>query len=234
MAVTTKQLLNNALTVLGEDVIAAGDSSLTEAYHLLLLEFANFIKEEVEEAHNWRALRSVESVTVVANTTNIAITNANERSRLVRVLDDIKGREVPLIFDVTDTANPIPLREMDLSEVIRRNQADDTQGTPVYFALDNTSGDGLSLYVHPRPSVNTDIDITLVIPQDPLVFDSLDTVISLPTRAMKLGLLWWALEERGEELGVNTVFSQQKYQTAISDSIGLDAGEQGEWQLVPG
>lgn len=228
MATTVLQAVNKVLVKLGEDEISNAATSLTERYELLVLSFINDIKEQIEEEHNWRALRQTVSVTIAANGQSAAITEANERSRLVRIYQQNRNAVVPLAFDITDSSNPDPLIEMDLAELIYRDTVDpDVRQEPTYFALDNSSGDVLDLYVWPRPSASTTIQLTLIIPQAELDKDSLSTEIKIPIRPLIVGATWYALEERGEELGANGLFNEDRYNQALNAAIGRDEAEQG-------
>lgn len=228
MATTVLEALNEVLVKIGEDEVSNAATSLTETYELLVLSFLNDIKEEIEDAHNWRALRQTVSVTISANNQSATITEANERSRVVRIYQQNAHTEVPLVFDITDASNPDRLIEMDLAELIYRDTIDpDVRQEPQYFALDNSSGDVLDLYVWPRPSADSTIQLTLVIPQEKLAKDSLATNIKIPMRPLRVGATWYALEERGEELGTNGQFNEQRYKDALSSAIGRDEAEQG-------
>lgn len=235
MATTYRDLLNRVLIGLSEEEIGSSETDLTSKYHKLLGLFVNQMKERVEDAHNWRALRSTEQVTVTSGSTNATISNANERSRVVRVFNEYAGEEQALVFDVTDSNNPKRLREMDLAQLIQRRSLDTSSGDdPIYFALDNSSGDVLKIEVWPTPTDNRTIDITLVIPQARLSnTGALDTTISVPAAPIEVGALWYALEERGEELGVNGLFNEKMFDSALAQAVMRDAAEQGEYQLVP-
>lgn len=236
MAVTFKQLLNRAFTLTGEPKIASGTSQVTDTDQLLYAEAANEIKEEVEAAHNWRALRQPVTVSL-ASVNNNTITEANERSRVVRIMDPRRGCEVALAFDVTDSTQPTRLIELDLADLLYRREMDpNTTADPCYFALDNSSGDTLDLHVYPTPSDTRSIKLLLIIPQARLdAGDSTDlaTTIKVPTRPIVMGLVRFIMEERGEELGINSMYSEEKWRTALMDSVALDAAEQGEYTLVP-
>lgn len=236
MAVTFKQLLNRALRVTGEDEIADSTTAVTDTQQLLVAEMANQIKEEVEAAHNWRALRQTVTVSL-ASANNATITEANERSRIVRIQEPLRGKEVALCFDVTDSSNPFVLHELDLAELLYRREMDpDTTSDPYCFALDNSSGDVLDLHVYPTPSDTRSIKLMLVIPQPRLdAGDTTDlaTNIKVPTRPIEMGLIRYILEERGEELGINSQFSEEKEMKALRDAVSLDAAEQGDYNLVP-
>ena len=235
MATTYRQLLNNVLVALGEDEIASATSEITSKYHKLLGLFVNQIKEIVEEEHNWRALRSTLSgITVSSGTSSAALTNANERSRLLRVYDEMAGEERALVFDVTDSNNPYRLREMDLSELLRRRALDTSNGNdPTFFAIDNTGEDAVSIQVWPTPTDNRTIDVTMIVPQDRLATTDLDVNIKVPSRPIEMGAIWYALEERGEELGVNGLFNQETFDRSLGAAVARDAAEQGEYNLVP-
>lgn len=236
MAVTYKDMLNRVLRTLGEEEVPAVATSLTEDYHKLVGNFLNQIKEEIEDAHNWRSLRQTLTASVAADALSGTITNSNERSRLVRILDAQRGQTIPLVFDTTDADNPTPLHELDLAELLWRDQLDPTTRASddvSWFAIDDSSGDELAVYVWPRPNSIRTITITLVVPQARLTDTDVDTSIIIPSRALEVGTLWYALEERGEELGINALFSEERFRKALDDAISRDAAEQGGLEVVP-
>lgn len=235
MAVTFKQLLNRALRITGEEEIAAAVTAVTNTNQLLIAEMANQIKEGVEAAHNWRALR--QTVTTSVTTTGSAtVTEGNESSRAVRIQDPLRECEVALVFDITDSASPQPLKELDMADLLYRRTMETTSSDPSFFAFDNSAGDVLKIEVHPKPTATRTIQSTLVIPQSRLdAADSTDlaTAIKVPVRTIEMGLIRYILEERGEELGINSAWSEEKEQLALMDMISLDAAEQGGYNLVP-
>ena len=230
---TYRTVLNRVLKALSEDEIGSGVSELTESYHKLLGLFINQFKELVEDQHNWRALRDTESVTVSAAAYTGTFTNANERSRILRVYDERCGEERALVFDVTDANNPYRLREMDISEMLRRRTLDTSNGNdPTFFAMDMSSGTP-TLQVWPTPTDERTISVTLITPQAELADDALDTTILVPARPIEIGATWYALEERGEELGVNGLFNQEMFDQTLGSYVARDAEEQGGYNLVP-
>ncbi len=226
---TVLTALNDVLRILGETELATAATEVTTDEDKIVLGFFNQIKEEVEDAHNWRALRSFESVTLLANGGSINIPNANERSRLWRIAQGDVGQFGTLVFDITDTTNPSPLVEMDLAVLIRHDKLDpDGRQDPAFFALDNSAGDSMDLKAFPRPTANIDLDIGLIIPQDRIADNAITTVISVPSRPIIMGTLWFALEERGEELGINGIYTEQRYRNALDDAIARDSAESGD------
>lgn len=236
MAVTFRQLLNRALRITGEDLISDATSSVSDTQHLLVAEVANEIKEEVEAAHNWRALRQTVTVSFASGETSNTITEANERSRIVRIQDHQRCELVPLAFDVTNSSSPNRLYELDLAELLYRREMDpDTSADPCFFALDNSSGDVLAVHLHPKPADTRSIKLILTIPQARLDAGNstdLDTTIKVPVRPITLGLIRWILEERGEELGINSQYSEEKEFKALQDAVALDIAESGGSELV--
>ena len=232
MATTYKQVINKVLVRIGEEEINSAITTLTDTYHLLLGSIVNDIKEQIEDAHNWRALRQYINVTISANAVSGTITGANERSRIIRIQQANRGI-IPIVFDITDSSNPEPLTEIDLSELLYRDAVDpDQRNNPCYFAVDNSSGDVLDLYVWPRPSAERTIKVGLIVPQDEL--SDLTTELKIPIRPLIVGSVWYALEERGEELGVNSTFSEERFRDALASAIARDSGESGDtYELVP-
>lgn len=237
MAVTYRTLLNRVLRVLGEDEISDASSELETDYTKLVGSFLNMIKEEVEDAHNWRSLRTVTSATIPANTSFGSLTGTNERSRVVRISDSRyqRGGATALVFDTTDNPDPSPLVELPLGELLYRLQLDpDLRATDDvgFFAVDDSSGDELVLRVYPTPSTERTITAHVIVPQARFDDDALDTAITIPVRPVEVGTLWYALEERGEELGINALFSEERFRKALDDSIARDDAEQGGTELI--
>lgn len=235
MATTHRQLINRVLRVLGEDEVSSSVSELTSDYHKLVATFVNQIREEVEDSHQWRRLRHTESVTIAASTNSATIPNTNERSRLYRD-DGITG----LVFDVTLPGSVFPIVEADLATLLYQRTSDNISNNQLlsWFAIDDLSGDTIDLQVYPTPLSERTISVTMITPQDRFGdADSdnpgLDTTILVPVRPIELGALWYALEERGEELGVRSTFTEAKYRQALDDAISRDAAEQGLYDLVP-
>jgi hypothetical protein len=231
MATTFLQAINKVLQKVGEDQLSVSVTSITTTYELLIASMVNDIKEQIEDAHNWRALRQTVSTTVAADAVSSTITEADERSRVVRINKADLGGSIPLVFDITDASSPDPLIEMDLAELLYRDAIDpDQRQDPTYFALDNSSGNVLDLYVWPRPSGARTIQSTLIIPQaelDPADGADLGTNIKIPIRPLIMGAVWYALEERGEELGTQGLFNEQRFTDALNSAISRDDAEQG-------
>lgn len=235
MAQTFRTILNRVLRPLGEPVVAPGVSELTEDYHLKVADFINLVKEEIEEAHQWRSLMQEIDATVAAAGTSVVLTGTNERTRLMRVQQAENGQLVPLVYDVTDPDNPFPMIEMDLAEMKAMHAlAPDAVNQPGQFAL-GVNGDAIELFVYPPALVERDYILHMIVPQGYLTgATDLDTVLRIPYRPLVMGTLAYAYEDRGEELGPQSLYTLDNYKKALDSSIALDNGEQGDaYELVP-
>lgn len=226
-----RDLLNAVLRGLGEDEVESTATELTDDYHLLIALFVNQIKEEVEAAHNWRDLATEHTATVTAGSTSGVIVDANGRSRL-SYMNSEQG-SIPLVFDITDPSNPIPLTEVPLA-ALRYRQAMDPDGSniePTLFSV-ASNGDGtLSIHVYPEVTTERTIVLTMFTPQPRLEYDDLDVYVKVPTRAIELGAIWYGMEERGEELGTNSLFTEERFRKALADTIATDGDAQGVYEL---
>jgi len=236
MAVTYRDMINRVLRVLSEDEIAGSTTELTEQYVKLIGTFVNHIKEEVEDATNWRVLRQFVTVTLPAGETSVALTGTNNRSRLYREYDELSGIQRPVIVDTTTEDQELNLREIDTARLLYKELISPVSNVPnaYEFAIDDSSADDeLLLRVYPAANNDREITLVMIIPQDRLSDTDLDTAIKVPALPIEMGTIWYALEERGEELGVNGVFTEQRFRTALDSAIGKDEAAQGGFQLVP-
>ncbi len=234
---TARTIVNSVLRILGEDEIPDATTTLTDKYQILVLAFVDQIKSEVEDATNWRSLRQRREAQVLANSYAGLMLSSTIRARLIREHDPLRGVERPLVFDLTDTDKPSSPREVDLAtQLINENVTppDITTTIPSQFAIDSVSAFGnLGIRVFPKPDNTRLYVVYLTEPQPPLAIDDLDTDIFVPELPVRLGALWYALEERGEELGVNGIFTEEKYRKSLDDAISKDDAESGGLNLVP-
>jgi hypothetical protein len=59
-----------------------------------------------------------------------------------------------------------------------------------------------------------------------------DSPIIMPNRIIELGAAWYALSERGESLGVGSMFSEDKYRRALDDLSNKDQAQQGDLVMI--
>lgn len=235
MATTFKELLNRCLKLTNEDVIDGSSIASTDTYNLSLAEAMMELKEEIEDAWNWRALRQQVTVSLASVNTG-TITEANERSRVLRIHEPHYNQLIPLVYDITDSNNPYQLYELDLTELLRRRTMNPSDsGDPVFFAIDNNASDVVKLEVYPTPTDTRTIQLDMCIPQarlDATSTGDFATNIKIPVRPLTLAMVRYILEERGEELGINGLYSEERAALALQDAISRDKAEAGEDSLV--
>jgi len=237
---TFRQTINRVLVSLGQagDLVADSAKTLTDEYHTKVAQVVNDILAEVEAAAQWRALYVRDTVTVSANALSGTLTSSNSESRVFQSVDAHHGRLMPLCFDVTTTTAQDPLRELDLAELLRRDQGNDNDsetGGPSHFALAPDGADGMALYLWPRQTVAVDVEIDMIVPQGRLPHTSLaelDTVIKTPAIITQLGATWWLMEDRGEEFGAQGGKQEMRYNKRLSDAVALEHDQQGLNDLV--
>ena len=240
MAARFRDILNRVLRNVGEPEIFSGDTALGLKYNKMLGNFLNTIKNEVESAGRWRVLRTEVPFTVLAGANTAINTSTNERARVIRIADQEAGQFVPLVWDITDTANPVPLIEVDMSMMmymIRQQSPGYSTTHPTYFAMDSFSTGAdeprARINVFPAPLTNRTIAAFMVVPQARLADNDLDVWIKVPSDLLELGTTWYALMERGEEMGTNGLFTEERYRQALNAAIAMDEAEQGDLELVP-
>lgn len=213
---TTRELINKVLRGLRQFglIIPSSTTSTTDDYLLMILQFVNEAKEEVEESGwAWHALRNTVTITLSASTVEYDLTaagaadvNTNDRSRLL--YENVQGDEMfrrsdaskPQCWDVTN-ANESRLREVPLETMERLHLTDDDQtGEPTHFAVWN-DGDSIRMKVYPIPDQTYTIKARMFIPQGELTDSDLTTTLSIPSRPVYMKALWKANAERGSELG---------------------------------
>lgn len=234
---TFMELINKVLTAIGqgdEPVTAA----VTDTYQLKVAQFVLDFLEEVEGAAPWRVLRSRVSATIAANGNSIALSGVNRNTKLWYENNEHEQRAEPLCFDVTTSTAQFPLRLMDLATLLYYDQENSNQAsssTPSHFAIERTAT-GVTLYVHPRVSVERNIEIDLLVPQapdlDPTDTADLATAIKTPPLPTQYGASWWTMEDRGEELGPRGDKAEKRYRDILADAVAVEIAEQGSDSLV--
>lgn len=165
----------------------------------------------------------------------------NSKCSVVRMMNPQVGRPVALCFDTTSYAgSPFPLKEIPIADLNYMNTI--TTSTPIsystHFAVQDLGNDNVSLLLYPIGSVPRNVQITLhnPLPQfNPALSGTttgasgaaLDAPITIPDRPIRMGTIWMAMEERGEELGANSQFTEDKWRTALDDAVSRDADEAG-------
>jgi hypothetical protein len=250
---TFRQIVNDVLRNIGESTIPDAQTAVTDTYQLQICNFVNHIKEEVEDGGRWRPLWQTINIAYQASVTTQqikdSVTNAyaTSRSRLVRMMNPAFGREVGLVFDTSSFPIPYKLNEIPKADIIYRNTILQNTTLPysTEYAVDDAGADTVNLMVYPPGTTSRTIQVTMCVPQpriDPTASGSakypwlgtmgLDSPILVPSMPIEFGASWYALQERGEELGTSSMFTEERYRRALDDALSRDQGEQGDLQMI--
>lgn len=206
---TALTLLNNVLRGLRRDAVSA--VTTTDAYHLLLIQFLNRAKSDIEDKWDWQALRETKTVTLSASTQTYTLTVADRARLLYRKPSKDGGwyessrptaQSQPQAFDTTDSTEyqlvEIPWEKF---EYLRLTDDNDTNERPQYFALRNT-GTNKELGVWPMPTGTRTLSIRFVVPQAAIPSQYMTNfTLKTPTEPVWLKALQYAIEDRGEGVG---------------------------------
>ena len=215
----TRDAMNKVLRGLRQFALIIGSSttSTTDDYLLMILQFVNEAKEELEESGwPWQALRATIVLTLSSSTSTYALTAAGpadtdttDRSRLLYENRNQSGvttgfynglSSLPMVFDTT-TSSERRLREVtqERMESLHITDADET-GEPLYFAI-YSDGSNLIMKVWPTSDATYTVTMRMFQPAAELTDTVLTTTIATPFRPLWLRALYKANEERGSELG---------------------------------
>ena len=99
------QIINSVLRRLREDTISAdwssdlvGSTGPTD-YQVMIGDFINEVKREVEDAWNWTSLRRTETVSTVDGTRSYNLPSTTQRSRVLSVQEQSQGGTLQSVPD---------------------------------------------------------------------------------------------------------------------------------------
>ena len=238
---TTREVMNKVLRGLRQFglILDSGTTVTTDDYLLMILQFVNEAKEEIEESGwPWQALRQTVTVTLVADQIEYDITIAgdadvdtNDRTRLLydsvtfggpaesfRISTDSR----PQVFE-TSTSNEYRVKEWTQEKMERIHFTDENnRQLPSHFTI-WSDGDSIKMKVWPTPDKTYTFKMRLFIPQAELAADSLEaTSLTIPQRPVWTKALWKANQERGDELGAEGSTLHQAYTDAHGSAVGKE------------
>ena len=207
MATTYLSLVNDVLARLRETQVVLVNQN---AYSSLISRLVNDAKREVEDAWNWGVLRTTATITTTAGTYRYAITGESNRMRFLAVYDDTNKREITYKPKSYFTEN------IDL-------QFSPKAGPPEFYTISGVDANGdLTVDLYPVPDATLSIKFDLINPE-PELEENTDAT-ALPKSPI-VALAWAkAIEERGEDGGVNVSSQYAVAKQALADAIAIEAG----------
>ena len=204
---TYTSIINSVLRKMRESQVATPNDT---EYALLIGEFVNETKREVEDAYKWNALRSTIAVVTADGTAGYSITGAGKRFKLQDPTHSV--------YDITNKARIHKQNSQWMKERLVNNT--DTS-KPSYYYIEGIDGNGdPKVYFHTIPDDVYTINFELVIPQEDFTIGT--EVLSIPDWPVTLGAYSRAIAERGEDNGRSSGEAMNKFQTALSDAITID------------
>ena len=177
-------------------------------YSKLIGQFVNEAKREVEDAHEWHALRTYGLSALVGDGSETAeFTGTTQRTRIIQ------------LFNGTDDT---PMVAMPRNEIVRRrNIGTTTKAQPYFYAMSgyNSSGE-VKVELWPTSDASYSITMDAIVPQADL--DSNNAMIEVPPDAVKLRALALALGERGDDGGQGFAQVMREYDIALTDAVNRD------------
>ena len=260
MAVSTrKQLVNKVLKKLREDTLTGAQTISDVPYAETIAEFINDVKEEVEDAWNWTQLRNQLSFTTVAGTstynlgnsssTNIAFTVIDSSNNVI-VIDSVEGydtedasNERTQILSMYNVTKDIEMTKKSDNYFNRQNKLVSTpqSESPMHYRISGMDSNGnIIVDLYPIPNGEYTIESWCYVPQDPLITDASQLVLSCAETAIVYGTWAMAISERGEDGGQLYDEVVRKYNDYLSTAISrdrelkssTDEGHEGDWMVV--
>jgi hypothetical protein len=178
---TYLQMVNGVLTRLREDNVTTVDGN-DDVVVLLVKDFINDAKRQVENAHTWTALATEWEFTTTPNDPSVVLTNTASSCIIDYIYDD----------------NGVELNQADRSYVRKQSkQAGSTTNTPRVFCIDGVGPNSdLKLKLFPTPKEAEDYTVYGFKGSDDLTADT-DTCHIAPLAIIYMATAM-AARERGE------------------------------------
>ena len=208
---TYLELVNETLVRLREPEVTAVTDN---AYSKLIGRFINDAKRQVEDSYTWNALSETLTVSTSANLFNYVLTGIGQRFKVIDVINS--QSDWFLNYETT--------RKMD---ELFLNSGTVLVGAPDRYnfnGVDNNGDTQVDLY--PIPDGVYDIYFNVIKPQAEFTLAS--TQIKVPSEPVIFLAYAKALNERGEDSGLNSVEAYDLYRQSLSDHIAAEANRYPE------
>ena len=208
------ELVNSVLRRLREsEVTTVQGTGNSNSYARLIGDFVNEAKSQVESAWKWSALRQTLTASTTSGVFNYEIQGSKNNFEVLSVLND--------------TSDMV----MEYKPASWFNEAflltDPQRGTPTFYNFNGVSADGDTMVdVYPIPDNTYTLRFNVVLRNVPLTGDS--DPMEIPSRPVILLATAMAIEERGEDGGQQSINAYRSAQSALADSIALDASRHPE------
>lgn len=210
-------MVNNVLKRLRERTVSSVNES---SYSALIGTLINDAMIEVENAWDWSALRTTLSATTQADVFSYELNGSKNRIKILDVVNDTEN-----FFMQYADAHWMNNQFLNTSA--------DT-GIPRYYSFNGVSNDGdTQVDLYPIPNGVYTLRFNCILRNPELVADA--DLATIPTQPVLMLAYAKAIEERGEDGGVNSSSAYATASRSLSDAISLDAAKHPEeliWKEV--
>ena len=208
---TYLELVNETLVRLREPEVTAVTDN---AYSKLIGRFINDAKRQVEDSYTWNALSETLTVSTSANLFNYVLTGIGQRFKVI----DVINSESDWFLNYETT------RKMD---ELFLNSGTVLVGAPDRYNFNGVDSNGdTQVDLYPIPDGVYNIYFNVIKPQ--AEFTAASTQIKIPAEPVIFLAYAKALNERGEDNGVNSVEAYELYRQSLSDHIAAEANRYPE------
>ena len=214
----------NYLAIVNKVLIRLRETEVTSVqdnpYSKLIGEFVNVVKREVEDAHNWSALRTDLTFNTVASTFSYSLPSSTIRTRIL----DVENSTLPNKYEVL-------YQTRQWFDDAFRNDPPNTDRPYYYNITGIDANDRLTVKLYPVPDAVYTLNFSVVNPQVDLVNDG--DILNIPYQVVIEGALSRAISERGDDGGYTE--QEARYSRVASDYIAIDSGyrpEESIWYPV--
>jgi hypothetical protein len=208
---TYLELVNETLVRLREPEVTAVTDN---AYSKLIGRFVNDAKRQVEDSYTWNALSETLTVTTSANLFNYVLTGIGQRFKVI----DVINSESDWFLNYETT------RKMD---ELFLNSGTVLVGAPDRYNFNGVDSNGdTQVDLYPIPDGVYNIYFNVIKPQ--AEFTAASTQIKIPAEPVIFLAYAKALNERGEDNGINSVEAYELYRQSLSDHIAAEANRYPE------
>ena len=219
---TQLNIVNDVLRRLREDEVS---SVATSAYATLMAMFLNDAKEDLEDEWFWAVNEiSIDTSITSDGARTYDLTSTTDRSFLIRQIND----QTPHAYDVTTNQNgqlmDIPLKRLQQVRDTYRGTVPDVEAPREFAITPDSDGRGYTLTLAQGATSARTWRTYWYAPQAELALDGTadNTGIVLPERPLFLRTLYYALNERGEEMGEPGGIAERKSDKAATAAKEID------------
>jgi len=202
---TYLDIVNNILKRLRERTVASVEESI---YSRLIGVLVNDAKSTIEESWQWSALRTTLTATTEADVFNYVLTGTNNNFTTLDVLNDTDD-----FFLQYATAHDMNGKFLTGTP---------STGTPTEYSFNGVDAAGdTQVDLYPIPDGVYTVRFNVVMRNPELSGDA--DVLLIPTQPVLLLAYALAVEQRGEDGGINPASAYNRAQVALSDAVSHDA-----------